>query len=576
MDLERLLPHLAEVTIDGVQQVGGEIVVDARSRAVRVACPGCGIESARVHGRYRRRLADTALAGRPVVIRLLVRRLACRTSACDRVTFVEQVPGLTSAHSRYSPPLRAALTAIAVALAGRPGARLARKLGLPAGRDTLLGLLRAAPLPQPAVVTVLGVDDFAIRRGHVYGTVLLDMDTHRPVDVLAGRDAEPLAAWLREHPGTEIICRDRAGAYSDGARSGAPDAVQVADRWHVWHNVGEAVDKIVTLHHACVRTALTAKLETCPAPGSEPQPVVDTEPAADSQPTADCGGSPGQPQAPPGAASPAVPGGTLDVCGRERPLVARTRDRYAAVQQLLAEDTALSEIGRRLELDRTTVRRFARASSVEELLVKAVNRASVLDGYAEHLTARFAEGVTNAKTLHAELATVGFTGSVQTVRRWLHPMRTAAPATPVKPARTQPAEPVRPAVPKPRRITRWIMTDPQRLAPGDHAELGDVLACCPELHAVAGHVRDFAELMNKHRGDRLLDWMHRVQADNLPALHSLVKGLRRDLDAVTAGLTLPWNSGPVEGAVNRIKTIKRSMYGRAGFDLLRRRILLSG
>jgi hypothetical protein len=423
---------------------------------------------------------------------------------------------------------------------------------MPVSRDTLLSLLRAAPIPQPSAVTALGVDDFALRRGHVYGTLLLDMDTHRPIDVLPGRDAEPLAAWLREHPGAEIICRDRAGAYAEGARAGAPDAIQVADRWHIWHNVGEAVDKTVTAHHACVRAAMTVKAAqaTGPAPDAGPQAACDAEPAASPEP----------------AATAAEPDGSLDVCGRERSLVVRTRERYAAVQQLLADGASLAEICRQLELDRTTVRRFTRATSIDELLVKAVSRASLLDGYIQHLTARFTAGVTNAAVLHAELAALGFTGSVQTIRRWLHPLRAAAPAAP---------QPMRPAVPKPRHITRWIMADPQHLAPDQHAQLTAVLASCPELRAVAGHVRDFADLMNKHRGDRLPDWMLRVQADNLPALHSLVTGLRRDLDAVTAGLTMIWSSGPVEGAVNRIKTIKRSMYGRAGFDLLRRRILLS-
>lgn len=238
------------------------------------------------------------------------------------------------------------------------------------------------------------------------------------------------------------------------------------------------------------------------------------------------------------------PDGMLDVCGRERSLVNRTRERYAAVQQLLADGASLAEICRRLELERGTVRRFARATSLDELLVKAVNRTSLLDGYTPHLTARFTAGVTNAAVLHAELAALGFTGSVQTIRRWLHPLRAAAPAAP---------RPTRPTVPKPRHITRWIMTDPQHLTSEQRAGLADVLASCPELQAVAGHVRDFADLMNKHRGDRLPDWMQRVQADNLPALHSLVTGLRRDLAAATAGLTLTWSSGPVEGAVNRKK-----------------------
>jgi len=295
---------------------------------------------------------------------------------------------------------------------------------------------------------------------------------------------------------------------------------------------------------------LEAAQAASPVPDAGPQPACDAEPAAEPEP----------------AAPAAEPDGSLDVCGRERSLVVRTRERYAAVQQLLAEGVSLAEICRQLELDRTTVRRFARATGLDDLLAKADNRASLLDGYTEHLTSRFAAGVTNAAVLHAELTAFGFTGSVQTIRRWLHPMRAAAPAAP---------QPMRPAVPKPRHITRWIMTNPQHLTPDQHAKLTGVLASCPELQAVAAHVRDFADLMNKHRGDRLPDWMLRVQADNLPALHSLVTGLRRDLDAVTAGPTMIWSSGPVEGAVNRIKTIKRSMYGRAGFDLLRRRILLS-
>jgi transposase len=394
-------------------------------------------------------------------------------------------------------------------------------------------------------VDVLGIDDFALRRGHRYATVLLDMRTHRPVDVLPGRDADPVADWLRAHPGVQIVCRDRAGAYAEGARAGAPQATQIADRWHVWHNLGEAVDKTVTAHHACLRAAVAATQVADP-PADPPAPEAN----ADDQTV------------------PPEPEDLRDVCGRERPLVLRTRQRYTAVQQLSAEGHSLNRICQQLQLDRGTVRRFARATSVEELLVKATNRTGKLDGYTDHLHARFRAGITDAVTLHAELRQRGFTGSVQTVRRFLHPLRGTAP-------RPSSSATPRPERPKPRHLTRWIMTDPAHLDTEETDQLTQALTACPELRATAEHVRQFADLMNKHRGDRLADWSQRVQADPLPALHSLSTGLRRDLDAVVAGLSMPWNSGPVEGTVNSIKMIKRQMYGRAGFPLLRKRILLN-
>ncbi|MFD0297169.1 ISL3 family transposase [Streptomyces sp. NPDC127118] len=332
----------------------------ARTLDGTAPCPDCECPSNRVHSCYQRRLADTPVGDQPVRIELTVRRLYCDNARCERRTFVEQVAGLTFRYGRRTPALRRTLEAVAVALAGRAGARLAVVLHSAVSRTTLLRLLMALPDPSWEVPKVLGVDDFATRRGQHYGTVLIDCETRKPLGLLPGRDAETLATWLREHPGIEAICRDRAGSYAEGARVGAPQAVQVADRFHLWQNLGTAVEQCVRQHTRCLQP-----------PCSDPSDLPDIE---------------------------------LPPAKEMSPIEARIRERHAIVHALLDQGHGIREIARELHIGGNTVRRSARAATPEELLGgRRQPRPSQLDPYKPYLDKRWAEGHTNAVHLHAEL-----------------------------------------------------------------------------------------------------------------------------------------------------------------------------
>ncbi|MET9695207.1 transposase [Streptomyces sp. NPDC006514] len=298
---------------------------------------------------------------------------------------------------------------MAVALAGRAGARLTVVLHSVVSRTMLLRLLMALPDPAWKVPKVLGVDDFATRRGQHYGTVLIGCETRKPLGLLPGRDAGTLSAWLREDPGIEVICRDRAGSYAEGARTGGPQAVQVADRFHLWQNLGTALEQGVRRHNGCLRS---------PASGPGDLPDIEPPPAKEMS-----------------------------------PFEARIRARHTLVHTLLDQGHGIREIARELPMGGNTVRRCARAANLEELLGgRRQPRPSQLDPYKPHLDKRRAEGLTNAIQLHSELQSLGYRGSYQILSDYLRPQRRRRISV------------VGPATPGVRQVTGWIMRHPDRLS----------------------------------------------------------------------------------------------------------------
>jgi transposase len=497
---------LSSLVIEGVTDRDGVIVVRARTPGGPVACPRCGTGTSHVHGYCGRSVADVPADGRPVVVRVRVRRLRCPAAGCPMQTFREQIPGLLDRYQRRTARLTSQASAVAQQLAGRAGARLLAVLGVPLSRDTALRILLRIPLPHASVPRVLGVDDFALRRGQVYATVLIDAETGQRVDVLDGRKAVVLEAWLRSHTGVEIVCRDGSGAYGEAVRRALPGAVQVGDRWHLWHLLAEAVLKEVAAHSSCWA-----------------------------------------------AAGPPL---------REGKQAQTTAERWRQVHDLTDKGTGLLECSRRLGLSLNTVKRYARATEPGRMIRAPRYRPTLVDPYRDHLRARrAADPAVPVHQLLAEIREQGYGGSMNLLYRYITQGR---------------VESDRPHL-SPKRVARLLLTRPANLSAGQQELLGQLTAACPEMTSLATLVASFAALLKPGPGNetRLKDWAQAARACDLPVIHAFTRGLDHDPQAATAAVTLPFHNGRTEGVNTRTKMIKRQMYGRAGFTLLRHRILLS-
>jgi transposase len=478
---------LSTLVVEDVVDDGEVIRVAARTRDVPVPCPVCGRLTGKVHGYHRRTVADVPVDGRPVVVSLRVRRLACPELDCPRQTFREQVPGLLERLQRRTVRLTGQITGVVKELCGRAGARLTRLLAVPVSYATALRLLRRIPLPPMRVPRVIGIDDFALRCRHRYATVIIDAETGRRIDVLPDREAATVTTWLRAHPGAEIVWRDGSATYAEAIRQALPDAVQVSDRWHLWRNLCDKVLAEVRAHPPCWATA-----------------------------------------------NPPRPGGV-----REQ----TTRERWHKVHALLDSGVGLLECSRRLNLALNTVKRYARIPEAPAERIAPRYRPTLVDPYREHLrTRRAAEPAVPVTQLFREIKELGYTGGLNLLYRYLTQGR---------------AEGDRP-VTTPQRATRLLLTHPEHLWTKDTDLLGLLTAACPEMTELARLTGEFAALLTPAQGNdtKLTQWIADVRA------------------AVNAGLTLPYHNGRTEGANTRTKKIMRQMHGRAGFDLLRHRILL--
>ncbi len=543
-----LLPDPTCLTLESLRIENGVIVFAARTATPSAACPCCGHPSERVHSRYRRTLVDLPWQGNGVRIVLSLRKLFCDNRHCERHIFAERVPAVAQRYARKTCRLAEALRELAFLAGGEAAARIARAFGLLVSSDALLYNLRRLPPSLAPTPRVLGVDDFAFKKGRRYGTILVDLEQRRPIDLLPDREPATVVNWLKAHPGVQIISRDRGLAYIEGATKGAPNAVQVADRFHLIKNLGDSLERFLLRNHSTVRTlAKTIAAESLTAAektGAFPPLVAP----------------------PPQSLTPAQQQEKSD-------RRARRLARFQEVKGLEAQGLSQREIARRTGLARNTVRRFTRPEHFPEIAARPPRRSKIAP-YAHYLRQRWKEGCYNGAVLYAEILAQGFTGSLDLVQRFVLAWRE-------KPRSRKNGRHPAPVVPTTGHLA-FVLMHPEHPKVSD--EIRGFMERLTREHPLFAEAqvlsRRFCHLVGERAGGvnggvngGFADWLEKVSASQVEELQGFARGLVQDRAAVEAALSSEWSNGQVEGQVNRLKFLKRQMYGRAGFDLLRARVL---
>jgi transposase len=536
------LPHpvlpfdLSEFVIEEVNTEETTLVIRSRAVATTRPCPDCGQLSGRLHSRYQRVVRDLPVTDYAVRLHLSVRRFLCDATTCPRRTFTERLPNLAPPHAQRTVRLTHSLAAIGFAAGGEAGARLATRLRLPTSGDTLLRILRSIPPPPSSAPSVIGIDDFALRRGRVYGTIIVDLETHRPIDLFEERSADAVVPWLQARPTLAIIARDRAQEYARAASEGAPQAIQVADRFHLLVNLRETLERAVQRLRSDLRQVLAGPVANQPEPAS---------PALTDRP--------GQPRY----------GRSPQLQRLQEVRRAEREQRYQEVKRLHTLGLSDREVARRCGLSARTVGDWTRTETLPPDRRGYHALTSKIDPYIPYLQQRLIEGCTNQSGLWREIRTQGFTGTRSLVAKWIRAHFSDLGRTGSTPAH---------ALPSTRQLA-WLLLRGGEEHTDDEQALWQCLREHEELAWVREMAQQFCVMVREQQAERLDAWLAACHTGPSTEMRTFAAVLERDYDAVHAALTWPWSTGPVEGQIHRLKLIKRSGYGRSSFPLLRQRVL---
>src|SRR5260370_2192895 len=513
------------------------VMIYASAQQATASCPRCQYPSQSIHSYYSRSPQDLPISGKTVRWVLRVRRFRCQNPGCPQRTFAERCPEVVAPHGQRTKRLTASIWPYGGEVSSKPAARLLSHMGIVVSSATLLRLAKRTAQQPLAVPKALGVDDFACRRGPSYGTLLVDLTSHRPVDLLPDRAANTLSQWLRTHPGVDYLSRDRSAEYARGASEGAPSAQQVVDRWHLVKNLREALERVLGRVHERLKQRQRAS------------------------------GLPVRSRAKRRRSKPEQMASHMARLRREA--------RYQDVLALYQQGVPVLRIAEDLHMSRTTVRKFVAAGAFPERAT-TLRGKSIIDPYVPSLQQRLAQGPANASQLWREVREQGFSGGYKVVARWLQaqgwqlrkgrysqarrmpePVRpVTAPGTPPPQEQEQPEQAngspratLEEPVESPRHLVWLLLRDPARLSETDEHML-TFIRQEPTVELAYTLAQRFIHLMHEHQAAQLESWISTCTSSGITDMETFAVGLQKELSAIQAALTLSYSTGPVDGQVN--------------------------
>ena len=546
--IKDLFPEDTCLQVTHIEKTSEEVTFVVTSTKREGFCPLCSKPASRIHSWYKRMLQDLPCSGKRMRLSLHVRRFFCANPCCPRQVFAERLPALTQAHARRTNRLRDVLLDIGWALGGEAGARLCRKQAMPVCAATLLAQLRRAGVDELPTPRVLGVDDWGFQQKSPTGTILVDLEQHRPVDILLGSDEKVLTQWLNGHAGVEVIARDRGASYRKAATKSTPPVQQVLDRWHVLKNLGEVIQKTLAQHIDVLRQAGEQVKKNSRQPSLTPTESVQSA----------------GPRRKPPRRKPPPPS----------PRRAWQMAMHQQVHELAQAGKPQAEIVRSLHLHPNTVHKYLHMPTFVAHYCHP--HPSAVEPYRAYLEERWQRGEVMITTLWQDIQERGFMGSYKSVWSFVRNWPLPAGMTPTSSSSSMTTASTSRGVPVTR--TPWqvkwlLLRQPEELNAQDAAYRQALFRLDPHLSSLAALGQNFVGLIRERKSEALLPWLERAKGCSYEDLRRFAQGLERELSAIQATLSEPWSTGQVEGQITRLKLLKRQMYGRANLDLLRLRVL---